>query len=249
MAKFRIYSPSLGKREDYPSILLNKAITPEIVDTQSWNGELRKAKKRLPELIRTFYEIDSFTSSTVTLTVAGVTAEFASSDSIIMYNVAGEAEGHTVTGSADVSSKTVISVASVITGVASERVFNSLNVPTTDPTSQDFLKVQTPDTNEVIRSERFITANELERLVVFTKANVYRWDTTLTRYISLFASAGETDYWDCDEYGDYLVATNNIDRPQQWDGNSASSFETMDTQYTSATAEPYPTVLNCRILL
>jgi hypothetical protein len=237
MAKFRIYSPTLGKREDFSVLLLNKAVTPDIVDVQTWNGELRKAKKRLPELTRTFYEVDSVTSSTVILEVSGVTAEFTSSDSIVLYNTTGETEAHSVTSSADVSGQTVISVTGPVTGTVTDRVFNSLNVPDTDPTSQDFLKVQTPDANEVIRAERFITADEAERFVAFTKANVYFWDSVLTRYNLLFASAGETDYWDCDEYGDYLVATNNIDRPQQWDGNSATTFENMDTQYTSTTAD------------
>jgi hypothetical protein len=234
---FRIYSPSLGKREDFPQMLLNKAVTPEIVDVQSWNGELRKSKKRLPELTRTFYAVDSVSSSTVTLTTSGVTAEFTSGDSIILYNTTGETEGHTVTSSTDVSSQTVINVVGPVTGTVTDRVFNSLNVPVTDPTSQAFLKVQTPDTNEVINSERFITSDEAERLVVFTKSNVYRWDTVLTRYILLFASAGVTDYWDTDEYGDYLIATNNIDRPQQWDGSTATSFTTMDTQYSATTAD------------
>jgi hypothetical protein len=231
---FRVY------RQDFPGILLNKAVTPEIVDVQTWNGELRKSKKRLPELTRTFYEIESLDTSadTITLTESGVTAEFTSSDSVILYNSAGDTETHSVLSSADVSSRTVITVSTDITGSSpSERAFNPINVPVTDPTSQDFLKVQPPDGNEVIRAERFITADETERFVAFTKASVYFWDSTLTRYNLLFTSAGETDYWDCDEYGDYLVATNGVDRPQQWDGNSATTFSNIDTQYSASSSD------------
>jgi hypothetical protein len=236
MAIFRIYSPSLGKREDFPDMLLNKAITPEIVDTQTWNGELRKSKKRLPELTRTSYEIESLdvSADTVTLTTSGVTAEFTSSDSIVLYNSAGDSESHTVASSADVSSRTVITVNGDITGsTPSESLFNSLNVPTTDPTDQDFLKVQTPDGFEVIRSEAFITENESERLVAFTKRHSYFWDTTLTRWSLLYTASGDVEYWDSDEYGDFLVATNGIDRPIQWDGNTSNVFTNIDTEYSS----------------
>lgn len=240
MAIFRIYSPTLGKREDFPGILLNKAVTPEISNMQNWNGIVRKAKLRLPELTRTTYEIDSIdvSADTVTLTSGGVTAEFTSGDSIVFYNTDGDTEAHTVSSSVDVSSQTVITVTGDLTAsTPDDFLFNSLNVPTTDPDEQDFLKVQTPDGFEVIRSVRFITSDESERLVAFTKQHIYFWDSTLTRWNLIYtSSAATTEYWDCDEYGDYLVATNNIDRPIQWDGNTANTFETIDTQLSATTS-------------
>jgi hypothetical protein len=236
MAIFRIYSNTLGKREDFPFILLNRAITPDISNMQTWNGELRKAKLRLPELTRTNYEIDSvdLSADTIQLVSGGVTAEFASGDSIIMYNIAGETEAHTVVSSIDVSSQTVITVAGDLTAsTPTEFTFNSLNVPVTDPLSADFLKVQTPDGFEVIKSDRFITSDESERLVAFTKTHIYFWDSILTIWDLIYTSSGETDYWDSDEYGDYLVATNNLDRPIKWDGSTSTTFESMDTSYVS----------------
>lgn len=242
MARFRIYSPSLGTREDFPEILLNRAITPEISNVQTWNGELRKAKLRAPELVRTTYEIDSIddVGATITLVTSGVTAEFQSGDTVTVYDnsgaSSGDAQSATVLLSADVSGQTVISV-NAIAASPGARVFNTFNVPVVDPNSVDFLKVQTPDGFEVIRSNRFITSTETERLVVFTKRHVYFWDAVLTRWNLIFTASADITYWDADEYGDYLVATNGTDLPIQWDGNTANTFENMDTQTSASSAD------------
>lgn len=46
MPKYGIYSPTLGKREDFPVILLDKAITPENSNVQIEDGEIKTAKMR-----------------------------------------------------------------------------------------------------------------------------------------------------------------------------------------------------------
>ena len=46
MPKFGIYSPTMGKREDFPVILLDKAITPENSNVQIEDGEIKTAKMR-----------------------------------------------------------------------------------------------------------------------------------------------------------------------------------------------------------
>ena len=227
MARFRIYSPTLGVREDFSVILLNKAITPELSNVQSWNGEMRKAKLRAPELIRTSYLINSSdaVNTSVNLSTSGHAAEFASGDSLVMYITSGDNSGNntsrTVVSANDDGATTKIFFVEEVTGVeVGQYLANAINVPDTDPSSNDFLKVATPDGFEVIRSHRFITSNETERLVAFTKEHIYFWNTTLTRWSILYTSSLDTTtYWDCDEYGDYLVATNGIDRPIQWDGN------------------------------
>ena len=50
MKQFSILSPVLGKREDVPSIFLQKAMTPEIGNCQFWNGKVRTSYGRTPEI-------------------------------------------------------------------------------------------------------------------------------------------------------------------------------------------------------
>jgi hypothetical protein len=51
MKHFAVYSPVLGKREDIPNILLNKAFTPDSKNCQYWSGKVRTIYGRTPELI------------------------------------------------------------------------------------------------------------------------------------------------------------------------------------------------------
>ena len=46
MPKFGIYSPTMGKREDFPVILLDKSITPECMNVQIEDGEIKTAQMR-----------------------------------------------------------------------------------------------------------------------------------------------------------------------------------------------------------
>jgi len=50
MNQFGIYSPVLGKREDVPNIFLQKALTPDILNCQFWQGKVRTSYGRTPEL-------------------------------------------------------------------------------------------------------------------------------------------------------------------------------------------------------
>ncbi|MBU2249262.1 MAG: hypothetical protein KKD77_21120, partial [Gammaproteobacteria bacterium] len=70
----------------------------------------------------------------------------------------------------------------------------------------------------------------------FTSNHVYYWDTTLTKWQSIFTCSAECTYWDADKYGDNMCMTNNVDRPQYWDGNTANTCENIDTRYTSSSA-------------
>ncbi|NIP51120.1 MAG: hypothetical protein GWN13_04620, partial [Phycisphaerae bacterium] len=80
-----------------------------------------------------------------------------------------------------------------------------------------------PDTYEALDYERFTLSDRTERLVGFTKAHIYYWDTTLTKWQLLFTCSSDCTYWDAEQYGDNLAATNNIDRPIYWDGSTATT--------------------------
>jgi len=237
MNKFAIYSPALGKREDFPNILLRNAFTFENSNVQLWDGEVKTAKLRNPELRRMVYAIKSIDTSGDTITIEGdYTAEFQNGDTVTVYDSDDNYTQLTLnTTSTAVSGDTVISVAENLTAATpSEYVFKDDQLQSTDPANSGFLKVQTPDTYEIMRYERFMLSDGTERLVGFTKAHIYYWNTVLTRWNLLFTCSEDVEYWDADQAGDYLVATNNIDRPIQWDGDSATTFANIDTLYSSS---------------
>ena len=87
MKKFGIFSPVLGKREDFPSILLNKAFQPDHNLVQAWNGELRSAKMRGKELIRETLPIVETSGDAETISIAGdYTAIFSTGDDVVIYD-------------------------------------------------------------------------------------------------------------------------------------------------------------------
>jgi hypothetical protein len=233
---FRIYSPTIGKRADFPNILLPNAVTLDNESVQFWEGEIRTQKLRTKELVRTTYAVSEITTSTSTVKITGsYVSLFASGATVALYNLSDDSyEDHTLsTTSTYDGTSTILTVAGTITAPTFERVFNSVNVASTDPANANFLKVGSPDSNAFIRYERFVISDGTERLVGFTEANIYYWDTAATEWNLLFTSAGTCTYWDAAQYGDYLAVTNNVDRPQYWDGNSATTFEDLDTNYAT----------------
>lgn len=245
MKRYGIYAPVLGEREDFPTILLRNAVTSDNTNIQIWNGEIRKTKLRSPELLRTAHEIVSLNTSSDTIEVTGtdtgnVTAHYGIGANITVYDTSGNYEQHTLsTTSTYNGTSTVLEVSGDITGsTPTGFVFNEEDVGSVDPSNVDFLKVKFPDGNPAMRYERFILSAGNERLVGFTKKHIYYWDTVLTKWQVIFTSSEEDcTYWDADQYGDNLVATNNKDRPIYWDGNTANTFENLDTQYADSTSE------------
>jgi len=240
--RFGILSPALGKREDFPSLLLNKSFTPDLSEVQIWNGEIRKAKLRKAELFRTAYAIESIDVSGDTITIDGDhTAEFVAGAGITCYNTSdSQYETFTIdTTSTAVSGQTVISISvsgDITSSTPDEYVFVNTNVSSNNPSEYMFRSVITPDGNPIILYKLLRLSNEAERLTAFTKAYIYFWDTNLTKWQVIHTCSADCEYWDADQYGDYLVATNNIDRPVQWDGGSETSFTTMDTQLSATTS-------------
>jgi hypothetical protein len=239
MNKFAIYSPTQGQREDFPVILLSNAVTSENSNAQEWDGEIRSAKLRKPEMVRGVYAVLS--TDGVTATIDGdQTALFTSSDTITIYNTDGDYAQHTIVSSAVVSSDTIITTTTSITIADAAYLFLDADVTSNDPASNDFRKVPTPDGNEIMRYSRFVLSDQTERLVAFTSDTIYYWNTVTTTWVDISPAGdltAETEYWDTDVYGEYLVATNNQDLPIQWDGDTAGVFEYMDTQLSETSSD------------
>ena len=239
MRRFGIYSPTLGEHEDFPWVFLQKAVTKDNSYVQIWDGEIRKAKMRTPELLRTIHTVSTVDTSANTITISGnVTSQFANGDTIAIYDTDGNYEEFTLsTTSAYSSPSTILTVTGdIAASTPADFVFNSDDVASSDPASKDFRKVGFPDGNPAMDYHTLTLSDGTERLCGFTKDNIYYWNTTLTEWAVLHTCESSCTYWSVDKYGDNLCATNNVDRPIYWDGNTATTFENIDTQYTSSSS-------------
>ena len=239
VSQFAIYSPTMGKREDVPGILLDKAFTRDNMNVQIWEHEIRKMKLRTKEMVRTTYSVSTLDTSSNTISISGNhVSEFVNGATVTLYDSDNNYTQFTLSTTSTYSTtSTVLTVTGDITAsTPDEFVFCDSNVASNNPASADFLKVAFPDANPAMRYERFILSDGTERLVGFTAAHIYYWNTTLTRWDSLFTSSGTCAYWDAAAYGDCLCATNNVDRPIQWDGGAGTTFENIDTQLTATTS-------------
>lgn len=238
--RYGLYAPVLGEREDYPVILLRNAVTSDNENIQIWHGEIRKAKLRSKELVKVQHSVASLDTSAETISIIGdVTAHFPNGANVTIYNQSDDDyEQHTLsTTSTFNGTSTVLTVTGDITSSApTEYVFNSEDVGSSDPTNVDFLKVKFPDTYAALRYERFILSGGTERFVGLTKKHIYYWDAVLTKWQTIFTCSSDCTYWDASQYGDNLAATNNVDRPVFWDGDTANTFENIDTQLTATSS-------------
>jgi hypothetical protein len=239
MRRFGIYSPTLGEREDFPWIFLNKAITKDNSYVQLWDGEIRKSKMRTPELTRTFHAITATSGNTITIN-GNLTAHYGNGATITIYGSDDNYENLTLSTTSTYNTTSTILTCTTnitLTSTSADYVFNSVDVNVVDPSSKDFRKVAFTDGNPALRYESLVLSSGTERLVGFTKDHIYYWDGNLTRWQLIFTCASSCTYWDATKYGDNLCATNNVDRPVYWDGNTANTFEDIDTRYTSTSAD------------
>jgi len=241
MKRFALYSPTLGLREDYPGILLQKALLPDANYVQVRWGEIWKAKMRTSELLRTIHAVASVDTSANTVTISGnVVSMYPNGAGITLYDTDNDYEtSFTLSTTAAYSStSTILTVTGDITSTTpADFVFRNDDVASSDPASVDFRKVGFPDGNPVLDYQTLTLSDGTERLCGFTKDHIYYWNTTLTEWTLLHTCASSCTFWSTAKYGDNLCATNNVDRPVYWDGNTANTFENIDTQYTSASAD------------
>lgn len=91
--------------------------------------------------------------------------------------------------------------------------------------------VPMPDGNpvkEYFTHKRFVGSTYTEYLLAFTKANIYYWQSGIYSWTSLsptgFTLGTTAEYWVIKAFGDGVVATNNLDIPISWDGDTANKF-------------------------
>jgi hypothetical protein len=226
--KFGIYSPVMGEREDFPNILLQNAFTPDNMNVQIWDGELRACKMRAPDMFRVGFKVASVSSADDTLTISGdYASRFLSTDSVVLYN---STSGTTFALSADAvyssgtSLTTIYLSGNLLDTTPAAFIANTSNVMNTVRTSADFLQSTTPDGMEILRYHTFISQQGDQRTCAFTAQHVYNWSFTAGEWNPIFSSDQTCSGWSTDVHNGYLCATNNVDIPIYWDGNLANSM-------------------------
>jgi len=77
-------------------------------------------------------------------------------------------------------------------------------------------KVQTPDSNPIIRIWRHISGAGVEYIFVFTKAHIYKWDETNKQYDTFWTCSGDCELWDTVSIDGKIIATNGVDYVLYW---------------------------------
>lgn len=231
MKHFAAYSPTLGLRKDFPSILLDKAFTPDAQNIQYWNGEIRSAKMRRKEFLRDSHECTVVGNDTLLIS-GDKTAQFPDGCDVLLYSEDGEyAEVFKSVQVSELNGSTIIhpDASSEATFGAGERVIRLTAGMSEDPTAYAFGQVPMPDGNPVIRHHSHITDDGTEYAFAFTKRNVYLWTTVSQEWLCVFTATGDCE-WSSASFHGYLIITNDLDRVQVWSGRvEANSFSDLDT--------------------
>ena len=211
MEHLGIYSPNFGLRKDIPSVLLNKVFHPDNSNIQFWDGRIRSAKMRVKELQELEYSTGTVDATSGDATVVG-------SGTAWHAGLVGRAI--TISGDAyeidSVTSGTSIELTQAYTGA-----YGGGGVSYTIGTIGT--KVPTPDGNPVLKYFNHITDTGTEILLSFTAENVYRWDTATYSWYLMYDCSTCTQ-WVVENFEGGVAATNNVDKPLFWDGDTANTF-------------------------
>ena len=248
MNHFAAYSPTLGLRKDFPSILLDKAFTPDAQNIQYWNGEIRSAKMRRKEFLRQGIACATVSETAIELT-GDKTAQVPDGCDILLYTEDGQyAEVFEAIQAAYADGTTTINpnASSEATFGAGEKVMMFTAGMEDDPTEYAFGQVPVPDGNPVIRHHSHITDDGTEYAFAFTKRNVYLWFTVSQEWICAYAASADSE-WSSASFHGVLIITNDIpeDGIRVWDGTKieADSFDLLDT-----TIGPGVTITNAKFV-
>ena len=74
--------------------------------------------------------------------------------------------------------------------------------------------VQTPDANPILRYHYHRSTAGIDYVFVFTKAHAYLWSGSA--WTLMFTCAKDCDGWSTENFGEYVVATNDLDKVQYW---------------------------------
>lgn len=211
-------SPTMGKREDVPSILLGEAFTVDNENSYLRYGEIHRAKMRLKELLssptETTVDVESASAQPV-LSVAATTLFLVGEEVLV-----DEGESHERT-------YTILSVQADVSLTMTENLEYTHEVAET-VTQAGLNKIRTPDTNPVLFYHRFVKRiTGTEYLLLFTKAHIYHWNDTTKTLDLKFTCSSDCDNWKVVTYNGEVVATNNVDKVLHSD--MSGNFTPLDT--------------------
>lgn len=91
-------------------------------------------------------------------------------------------------------------------------------------------RVQTPDTNPIIRYHRHYSADGTEYEFAATKANIYLWSQSAGSFSTMFTCASDCLMWEIESFKGKVVVTNWVDMIQYWDETTpATVFAPLDS--------------------
>jgi len=215
---FAIMSPTMGKREDVPSILLEKVFTTDNENSCIRYGEIHRIKMRLKELLTTSAdtEVDVESSPGGDNKVLAVTAttDFAIGGEVLV----DEGESHEYT-------YTIDSIDDGVSLTMTEVLAYTHEIGET-VTQAELNKIQTPDGYPVLRYHLFVKRQTgTEYLLLFTKKHIYLWTGVLEEK---FECSAFCESWEVVSYNDKVVATNNVDPVLVWDDIPGDGFIFLD---------------------
>jgi hypothetical protein len=221
MRHFGAYTPVLGLRKDWPSVLLEKTFTPDCENIQFWNGEVRTAKMRRKHLLRQFF---ACTESGGDVIVTGdKTTEIPDGSDVLAFDDDAGTVYENASVSYDGTSTTISASGETISGSYIALYTADME---TDPTDSAFLQVPVPDGYEIVHYEDLLTDNNEILLFAFTKRHIYLWLTTTTNWLEVYEASADIEHWSSITFNGYIIVTDNTDVPLVWTGlQEADSFE------------------------
>ncbi len=98
-------------------------------------------------------------------------------------------------------------------------IFNSSNA-----------QIPVTDGYPVIRYHQHFDTTGTEFLFLFTKAHIYKWNTSTKAYDAMFTCASNCDMWESVSFKGYVIATNWVDKVIYWnDATPGTAFAVLDT--------------------
>jgi len=221
MRHFGAYSTVMGLRKDWPSVLLEKAFTPDCENIQFWNGEIRTAKMRRRHLTRQFF---ACTESGGDLLVTGdKTTAIPDGSDVLAFTDSASTIHENVSVAYDGTNTTISASGETLSGSYVALYTDNLE---TDPTADNFLQVPVPDGYEIIHYEDLLSDSNEIYLFAFTKRHIYLWRTATTDWLEVYEASADIEHWSSVSFNGYIVVTNNIDVPLVWTGaQAADSFQ------------------------
>ncbi|GAI44800.1 unnamed protein product, partial [marine sediment metagenome] len=208
----------MGKREDVPSILLEKVFTVDNENSCLRYGEIHRVKMRLKELLTTptdtTVDVESSPGGDNKILAVAATTDFFVGEEVLV----DEGESHEVT-------YTIASIQDDISLTMTEVLAYTHEVGET-VAQAGLNKIRTPDTYPVIHYHLFVKRQTgTEYLLLFTKKHIYLWTGELEEK---FECSAFCENWEVVSYNDKVIATNDVDKVLVWDVIPSNDFIFLD---------------------